>query len=223
MKSTKKPVGCVPLETLDAPVIQAAPEADPAKAKFVHLKIEDSTAVTEFSKQAKAEKDAKKAKETQKAKFEQQAIRALFLHNITNPTEPLVTVKVTDDGDGCVNVSFKDQYADLPRDPALKVLTQLGVRNPNKFVTEHMLVGFNTGIFYGADGMFRTELFNDVVEALQEVADRHDVDLPISSTKVLRVKPDFHKERWTIGNNEADQETLTETYKNTVSFTPVVA
>jgi hypothetical protein len=221
MKSTKKPVGIVPLQTLDVPVIPASPEAGTTKSKFVHLKV-DGTDVTEFGKQSKAEKAAKKLKDDAKATFAAEAIRALFSHNLANPTEPLTTVKVTDDGPGVANVSFKNQYSDLPYTETLAILTKLGVRNPNKFVEEHLVVGFDTSVFYNG-GLLNTELFTEMVEAVQEVAARHGVASPISSTKVLRVKPDFHAERWTIGNNEDDQEILTETIKNTTSFTPVVA
>ena len=222
MKSTKKPVGIVPLQTLDVPVLPAAPEADKSKSNFVHFKV-DGTSVTEFSKQAKCEKAAKKAKDESKALFDKEALLALFQHNVTNPTDPKTTVKVTDEGDGCVNVSFKNQYSDLPYTETLALLTKLGVRNVNKFVAEHLVVGFDSSVFYGEGGLLNTELYTEMVEAIQEVAARHSVACPLSSTKVLRVKPDFHAERWTIGNNETDQETLSETIKNTVSFTPVVA
>lgn len=223
MKITKKPVGIVPLQTLDVPVLPAAPEADKSKSNFVHFKV-DGTAVTEFSTQAKAEKAAKKAKDEAKALFDQGALHALFQHNVTNPTDPKTTVKVTDEGTGCVNVSFKNQYPDLPYTETLAILTKLGVRNVNKYVAEHLVVGFDSSVFYSGDGgLLNTELYTEMVEAIQEVATRHNVACPISSTKVLRVKPDFHAERWTIGNNENDQTALSEVVKNTVSFTPVVA
>jgi hypothetical protein len=222
MKNSKKPAGNVPLQTLDVPVLPAAPEADSSKAKFVHFKV-DGTAVTEFSKQAKAEKDAKKAKDAAKALFDKEALLALFQHNVTNPTDPKTTVKVTDEGNGCVNVSFKNQYTDLPYTETLAILTKLGVRNVNKFVAEHLVVGFDPSVFYGEGGLLNTELYTEMVEAIQEVAARHSVTSPISSTKVLRVNQDFHAERWTIGNNELDQETLSLVVKNTTSFTPVVA
>lgn len=222
MKNTKKPAGLVPLQTLDVPVLQAAPEADKSKSNFVHLKL-DGTEVTEFSKQAKAEKEAKKAKDAAKALFDKEALLALFQHNVENPTDPKTTVKVTDEGTGCVNVSFKNQYSDLPYTETLALLTKLGVRNVNKFVAEHLVVGFDPTVFYGEGGLLNTELYTEMVEAIQDVAARHNVACPLSSTKVLRVKPDFHVERWTIGNHETDQETLSETVRNTVSFTPVVA
>jgi hypothetical protein len=222
MKSTKKPVGSVPLQTLDVPVIPAAPEADKSKSNFVHFKV-DGTDVTEFAKQSKAEKAAKKLKDDAKAKFAQEAILALFAHNVANPTDPKTSVKVTDDATGVCNVSFKDQYGDLPYTETLAVLSRLGVRNPNKFVAEHLVVGFDTSVFYGEGGMLNVELFTEMVEAIQEVAARHEVKSPINSTKVLRVQPDFHKERWTIGSDEFHQVDLSETVKNTTSFTPVVA
>jgi hypothetical protein len=222
MKKSTKPVGNVPLQTLDVPVIPAAPEADKSKSTFVHFRV-DGTDVTEFSKQAKAEKAAKKAKDDAKASFDKEALLALFQHNVANPADPKTTVKVTDDGTGCVNVSFKNQYSDLPYTETLQILAQLGVRNVNKFVAEHLVVGFDTSVFYGEGGLLNAELFTDMVAAIQEVAAQHEVRSPISSTKVLRVKEDFHKERWTIGNNETDQETLSGTIKNVTSFTPVVA
>jgi len=222
MKNLKKPVGTVPLETLDVPVIAAAPEADKGQSEFVHLKI-DGTFVTEFSQQSKAEKAAKTAKEKAKLMFADEAKMALFDHNVANPTSPATTVKLTDDGSGVCNYSFKNQYSDLDYTETLKVLTHLGVRNPNKFVAEHLVIGFDTSIFYGDGGMLRKELFTEMVEAIQEVANRHEVSSPISSTKVLRVKADFHAERWTIGNNKDDQDTLSLVVKNVASFTPVVA
>lgn len=222
MKNSKKPIGIVPLQTLDVPVLPASPEADKSKDTFVHYKV-DGTFVTEFAKQSKAEKAAKKAKDDAKKEFETEALLALFAHNVANPTDPKTTVKVTDDATGVCNVSFKNQYGDLPYTETLAILTKLGVRNVNKFVAEHLVVGFDPSVFYGEGGLLNTELYTEMVEAIQEVAARHNVACPISSTKVLRVKEDFHKERWTIGNNEDDQTTLSGVIKNTTSFTPVVA
>lgn len=220
MKQTKAPK-MVALQTLDVPVAPAAPEADASKAKFVYCTVPGNS-VTEFVVQSKAEKEAKKLKDDSKKLFSSDAVEALFTHNIANVENPLTTVKVTDEKGGCCNVSFKDQYSDLDYSKTLAILQKLGVRDPNKFVAEHLVIGFDTSVFYG-DGGLRQKLYEEMLEAIAEVANRHGVASPFSSTKVLRVKDNFHKDRWTIGNNTDDQDALTKAVPNTTSFTPVVA
>lgn len=228
MKTTKLPKNqMVPLASLNVPL---APAEAPAEESSTILEVTMPGAdVTAYNRQAKAEKAAKTAKDKARPTVETFALDELFIYNTENPEAPKTTVRVTDDEKSKANVSFKNAYGTLPDVTAvLASLRLLGVKDPNQFVEKKVVIGFDTSIFYDAEGKLKVEFYTAMMNAIQDCAWAHDEKSPFTSNEVLAVKPNFHQDRWTIcatgtANERADvQAYLRKTFKNTVSITPVV-
>jgi hypothetical protein len=189
--------------------------------KFVPFKLR-GRAVSKFCRAAKCEAAAKKAKEEHKAGFFKKALEVLFRHNLDNPETPMTTVKVSDDGEGIVNVSFKNQYSTVAdKDRAVEVLNTVGAENVNDLLVETVKAKFDMSVFANEDGSLNQDLYVEMVEAISKIATKHGKPMPLSSEIVVTTKTDFHARRWFLGSDESDQEDISSAIKNTVSTTPV--
>lgn len=218
----------IPLASSGVPL--CPPEVTKPEADSTCLEIRiHGNSVTEYNRQAEKEKDAKKAKEKARPSVELVALDELFKFNTENPSEAKTTVKVIDDEESKVNVSFKNAYSPLSSvKEVLAKLQALGVRDPNLYVQKKVVIGFETKEFYDTlDGSLKLDLYKDMMQAIQDVAAAHGIKSPFTSTEVLTVKDNFHQDRWSIGNSGSPEERadaqawLRETFKNTVSLTPV--
>jgi hypothetical protein len=217
----------VPLASTGVPL--APPEVSPEVNKTCLEISIHGDAVTRYNKHAKDEKEAKKAKDKARPEVEVEALDELFKFNVENPKNVKTTIKVTDDEGAKANVSFKNAYAPLSDvQEVLNKLRTLGVSDPNRFVQKKVVIGFDTDVFYDKlDGSLKLDLYLAMMNAIQDVAANHGVPSPFTSHEVLTVKDSFHEDRWNIGANESPenradaQAWLRETFKNTVSITPV--
>ena len=214
------------IKSLDVPLAPATAEATNAAPDkiTVNLGSEEvpSTEVKDYNHAAAQEKAWKKLKDDANPKLTDKALERLYGHNTDNPDRPVKTVCLVDSTGAALNVSLKDTYAKAQYDPE-KVsagLLALGQRDPNKFVAEKVIIGFDTSVFYDEQGNLRKELYIAMMEAIQDVAAEHGVASPFSSSKVVTVKPGFSETRWTMFTEE-QQAQVTKLFPAQVSLTPL--
>lgn len=178
--------------------------------------------VQTYNHAAAQEKAWKKIKDESRPKLERLALEKLYSHNTENPDGAAKTVCISDSTGAALNVSLKDTYDKAQHNPDVvtKGLLALGKTDPNKFVAEKVVIGFDTSVFYDENGALRKEFYLAVMESLQAVADEHGVASPFSSSKVVTVKPGFGDLRWREFT-EAQQARVTELFPATVSITPL--
>lgn len=216
------------ITSVDVPLAPASAEAtSKAPDKLtVNLGSKEvpSTEVKDYNHAAAQEKAWKKIKADANPKLSATALERLYWHNTDNPDRPVKTVCLVDSTGAACNVTLKDTYGAANHDP-VKVtagLRELGKTDPNKFVAEKVVIGFDTKVFYGEDGSLNTELYTAMMEAIGDVALEHSVPSPFSSTKVVSVKEGFADLRWTAFT-EAQQERVSELFPATVSLTPLAS
>ncbi|MGV0949246.1 MAG: hypothetical protein ACOYB3_01145 [Azonexus sp.] len=225
MKNTKA-VTPKPLASIDVPLAPATAEATSAAPDklTVILGSEEvpSTDVKDYNHASAQEKAWKKIKDEANPKLAAKALTRLYEHNTENPDSPVKTVCLVDTTGAACNVSLKDTYDKAQHDPE-KVsngLLALGQRDPNKFVAEKVIIGFDTSVFYDDQGKLRKELYVAMMEAIQDVAAEHQVASPFSSSKVVTVKPGFAETRWKVFT-EQQQEQVSKLFPAQVSLTPL--
>lgn len=214
------------ITSVDVPLAPASAEATSKAPDKITLNLgskdEPNSDVKVYNHAAQQEKAWKKIKDESKPKVQVDALTKLYEHNTDNPDHPVKTVCVVDSTGAACNVTLKDTYGAANHDP-VKVtagLRELGKTDPNKFVAEKVVIGFDTKVFYGEDGSLNTELYTAMMEAIGDVALEHSVPSPFSSTKVVSVKEGFADLRWTAFT-EAQQERVSELFPATVSLTPL--
>lgn len=207
--------------------IEVAPAEVPAKAAdkltlTLGTPEAPSTLVKDYNHAAAQEKAWKKVKEEKKPGLEQAALDYLYAHNVENPTEAAKTVCVVDGSKSACNVTLKDTYENVAHDPDVvtKALWALGINDVNTLVAEKLVIGFDTTVFYDEKGALRKQFYTDMLAAIREVADQHGIPSPMSSHKVVNVKPGFGDKRWTLFS-EGQQARVTEVFKPTISAMPV--
>lgn len=223
MKNTKRSVkpASVSIASSGVPLcpMSTPPESD-SKCLESHVV---GDAVTRYNRHAQEEKDAKANKEKVREELQDIALETLFDYNTQNPDGYKSTIKLTDEEDSSLNVSFKNVY--LPITNEKKVLSALvGVKDPNDFIQRKVVVGFDTSVFYNEDGSLNKELYMDMMRAIEDTAARHGVKSPFSSSEVTTVRPTFHADRWKIYADPAlpvdIQYAIFNACPNSVSFTP---
>ena len=226
MKNTKQtPKEIKPLNVPLAPVA-AATTKEVSDKLTVNLgsESEPSTDVKDYNHAAALEKAWKKVKEDIKPKLESLALTRLYERNTDDPVNPVKTVCLVDTTGAACNVTLKDTYSNVQHDPERIIdgLCSLGQLDPNKFVAEKVVIGFDTGVFYDENGGLRKEFYTAMMEAIQDVADEHGLASPFSSSKVVTVKPGFATMRWKAFA-EAQQAQVSKLFPATVSLTPLAS
>lgn len=214
------------IKTINVPLAPATAEA--TKEAIDKLQVVLGTEevpnkeVQTYNHAAAQEKAWKKIKDEAKPKLEQTALDKLFSHNTDLPDHPVKTVCLTDSTGASLNVSLKDTYENAQHNPEVvtKGLLALGKTDPNKFVAEKVIIGFDTAVFYDANGALRTDFYLAVMNSLQDIAAEHGVNSPFSSSKVVTVKPGFAELRWKEFT-EQQQPQVSKLFPATVSLTPI--
>ena len=160
----------------------------------------------------------------------------LFVENIGHPASPVTSIKLVDDTDSTVRLTFMDRYSPASPDAVDAVFKTLGA-DSNEFVQETAAASFDSKIFLVksgcrveglSEGDFNMQVFVKYTQAIEQVTKQliKDGQLPegtpsplTQSTRVLP-KPGFHAERWANFPGMDDQQSLTEVLKNVVTLTP---
>jgi len=163
----------------------------------------ESDVVTRFVEVQKCLKQAEAAAQSLRPELEKTGVKAVFEHNSENPTTPIQSVNLVSKGDDTSKVMFswtkktlgiKD--AKMVQELFSRIRTKDGKRvNINDHVFFDVDASFDTGVFF-VDGKFSEKRYNVFMQAIGEVAEKLEVPNPLSCGKVLRVRPDFHEERW---------------------------
>lgn len=220
MKSTKmnapKPLKSLNVET--SPAIKAPGDTAPEKVTFEL----PGSEVKDYNHAAAQEKAWKKIKEEKKPSLESDALEVLYDHNTQNQDNPVKTVCLVDSTGAACNVSLRDTYDKTNHDPeqVIKGLFELGQNDPNKFVAEKLVIGFDTDFFYDESGNLRREFYHEMLAACRDVAERHGLPSPLHSTKAVTVKPGFSELRWKVFTKD-QQPRVSRLFPATVSLTPL--
>jgi hypothetical protein len=204
--------------------VELAPAATAAAAgsavdKFVHTL--SSEVVKTYNHAAAQMKAWEKVVKDNRPLVEDPALHCLYGHNSANPESAVKTVRVVDASGSVCNVTLADTYGKAGLDPekVTTALRQLGKLDPNEFVAEKVVIGFDTSVFYDEKGNLRKALYEAVMVSLAATAELHGVPSPFSSHKVVTVKDGFAEKRWSAFTEE-QQETVTDLFPAQVRLTP---
>ena len=141
-------------------------------------------------------------------------LSAIFRHNCTNPTDPKARVSsvnlIDDDPDAVETLRVTWQRKNLKNDPKVVLAEFNSLRtvddkkvNINDYAGYEVVADFDASVFTVND-RFDQERFDAYVEALTLVSERFGVAMPLSCSKVLVPKSDFHEKRWSTFDVETN-------------------
>ena len=138
-------------------------------------------------------------------------LQAVFEHNVAHASEPkeiLSSVNLTDsEGEVCqLSWTRKDLKNDKAQVQAEfnRLRTVEGKKaDVNEFAGFEPVAKFDAKVFV-VDGKFDEKRYKAFMDAIAKVAKGFNVDNPLSCTKVLKPKPDFHDRRWQVFDVEAN-------------------
>lgn len=152
------------------------------------------------------------------------ASEEFFEYNTTNAGAPLTSVRLVDQTRHKLNVSFKNAYGNISGDEAIaaltKALTDLGVKDVNKYLRSTLALGLDALPFFHENGDLNVEFYKEVYTELAKIAEKHKVNNPLTALKVVQVRSTFHQERWADFTYEQQKE-LSKLLPNQISLTPV--
>lgn len=210
---TKKPVLTLKKLSTERPLPASCKEVIPTV--FV-----EGRDIKRYVEAAAKAKEAKADQDEVKPAVLDLGIPEIMERNCGHPDAPQTSVRLIDEADGEVVVSFQDRYQAVNPEAAIQALVAAGVQDVNDYLQEEMVVKFDAKQFHTADGKFNAELFVAVREALAGVAKKYGVagEL-IEKEKVVKPNANFHARRWhdfTPEQNEALSEVLPNTVQVSV-------
>jgi len=209
MAKPKKPVLVLKKLSTDRPI---PPSAD-ATIPTIFVEGQD---IKKYVDAAKKAKEAKADQDSVKPAVLALGVPEIMERNCANPRAPVTSVRLIDEADSEVVLSFQDRYSSVNPDAACAALVAAGAKDVNDYIQEEMVVKFDQKVFYTADGKFNAELFVAVREALAGVAKRFGVEGEIiDKEKVVCPNANFHTRRWS-DFTALQNEILSEVLPNTV-------
>lgn len=181
--------------------------------------------VGDYIKTSTDKKDAEALMKEIGEEIREEALVELLPRNVDDPTHPLTTITLVDDGGATVRVSYTSKYGATDEAEVTAAFAKLG-KNKDKFdinnyVVETLKAAFDSKVFLKANGDFNQSVYDKFRTAIARVAEEVGVENPLTTTKVLIPKPDFHERRWR-DFTAAEQVTITSVLPNTISITPVL-
>lgn len=141
-------------------------------------------------------------------------LEAVFKHNCENaatPSQMISSVNLKDrlpEGEAGLAAALQEvcMFSWLRKDTACdpkqveaefnNILTVEGKKaNINNYAEYEVMASFDTSVFK-VNGKFNQERYDAYIEALREVSEKFEVEMPLSCGKVLKPKADFHDRRW---------------------------
>lgn len=161
-------------------------------------------------------------------------LRHIYEVNISNPTNPVSSVKTTDERGATVRVTAQNKYSAVNPDMVMVLFEQLGATHadvdPNNYVQEIVKPAFDTKVLYDVDGDFSDSIFNAYSNAIKAVTRQlvaagtlpAGTESPLVGKRMFMPKPTFHAIRWTDFQTVDEQLAIARTLTNTNTVTPVV-
>lgn len=144
-------------------------------------------------------------------------LQAVFEHNSAhagNPKEIISSVNLQAEADedaakaevcmfSWTKKDLKNNYKQVDAEFKRLRTTDGKKADINEFAGFAVVAKFDTGVFM-VDGKFDEKRYKAFMEALAAVAEKFEVENPLSCGKVLVPKPDFHEKRWERFDVEAN-------------------
>jgi hypothetical protein len=224
MKNHKK-LGLALLEPLPVETDKVGPETPKPEVRVIKVTGE---AITRYAKAASDKKTAEDEMKKFKPVIIKPALEEIYEANCAEPDKAITSVRLIDEKGGAATISFTSKYADIEdEDTTLRELAALGMKDPNKYLAYNIRALFNARLLYNPDGSLNVQLYDRLREAIKQVETEFGLGINeetklMSTTRVVEVKPSFHKDRWR-DFAEDQQKALSKALPNTVSVTPVAA
>jgi len=178
--------------------------------------------ITEFNKAKLAMKDAEAKVKEMEPEVKKLGVLEWIKANVDKgPGEPLSSVKLIDPNGSELRLTGQDRYPLADAEPVDVLFTETLHEDINQYVQFTLKAAFNSKVFLDADGDFQEEIYEQFNQACAAVAKKLGVANPLSATKVLQPKPQFHKERW-VNFNVVQNRQLFDVLPNVVTMTPLV-
>jgi len=211
-------------------------EAPAKKSSSVGIVDVSGTDVETFNRAVIAAKDAEAAVERARVAVLDVGLNKLWEECVANPSNPPSSIKLRDDSGATVVVSGQDKYSNVDEALATAMFESLGAEISDhvqytiaaKFDSAIFLAKANTSA--GEEGNFSAKIYNEYQKAIDQATAKLiaagllpvGTKSPLSTAQVVRVKPDFHKTRFSAFPTVEQQKALHEACPNTVTLKPVI-
>lgn len=152
------------------------------------------------------------------------AIAEIYRHNNERPWDAISSVKLQDDDESVLRVTFMAKYSVVGASVAESFFDQIKMRdgskpNINNYLARAMQASFDSSVFLGPDGKFDEKRYAKFVAAVEKVAKELGTTNPLSAQEVVTPLPDFHSRRWLDFDVKTNQQ-ISEVIKNQTNLTP---
>lgn len=153
--------------------------------------------LTRYNKLDSDIKDLEAEKTELRGEIEKTALVKLFAHNLANVHAPVDSIKLEDENNSMVRLSFQNSYKAADADNASALFETLGDDvDINDFAHETVTAAFDKTAFLDKTGTFSPEIFADFQKAIKVVADKWGKTDVLQAKKLVQPKPSFHAQRW---------------------------
>lgn len=145
----------------------------------------------------------------------------LFTRCCKRPQAPLTSIKLQDESGEILRVSYTARYGEVPDLDRAETLFDNHDIDINEYVTEGVKASFDDKVFYDADGNFLQEVYDDVRKAIQTIVTKRQLAKnPLETARVIKPKPKFHEDRYTLFPKVETQFEADATMPNTTQVVP---
>lgn len=198
----------------------------PTKSGDVPVVLVEGTDVKKFNDAVAAEKAAKVIVEDERPDLLETGLAEFLRLRLADqdPSHPVKSVYLQDESGAQVLYSFVATYSVIDGEAVEAYLDgELGV-DSGEYAEEAVVAAFDASVFKDAAGNFNENLFNRFQKLLDAAAASCKIVNPLTSKKVVKVKPTFHEKRFTDAalKSVEVQQRLCELMPNTQSLKPLV-
>ena len=211
----------MPLKSIDV----AAPAATTKKSDVPVVNVQ-GTKVSRLNEISTELKELQAEEKDLKKQVEKQALGKLFDRNLADPHNVSDSIKLSDENDQVVRVSFTSRYKQADGEAADAILTELG-KDINDYAIQTTTAQFNAKVFV-QDDEFQPEVYNAFQQAIADATATLIAEgklpvgtaSPLTSKVVVMPKPSFHSKRWSEFPTVDEQQQVTKALPNTVQVVP---
>jgi hypothetical protein len=222
MKDPKKNGGKSSLATL-IPLKVKSVQPSQNKGEIPVIRIEGD-AVSRYNEASAVEKEAKALMEDLKPLMRPDAMAVIYRHNNDRPWDPLASVKLQDDKDEILRVTFANKYpgvAPAVAEALFQTIRTKDGKQPdiNLYLSRTLVGAFDSGAFLGQDGRFDQKRYQKLHDALEAASRELGIENPLSTSEIVQPVPDFHGRRW-LDFDLPTNRRISEVIPNQTSFVP---
>lgn len=203
----------------EMPVLEVNNMVDVTNAEGV---VTQQPLITVFNKAKQAMKDAEAKVKELEPEVKKIGVMEWIKQNVEKaPGEPLSSIKLVDPNGSVCRLTGQERYPLADAEPVVQLFDDTLHQDVNQFVQFTLKAKFDSNVFLDSDGDFQEEVYEAFAKACADVAKKFNRPNPLTATKVLSPKPNFHKERW-INFSATQNRQIHDVLPNVVALSPLV-